>query len=75
MPVGELPSHRHIGLDIDNVYVFGWDNGTLQGFDFMKNTTQNNMTGNRLATGYTGSNAMHNNQSPYYSAYLYKRNS
>ena len=75
LTVGELPSHRHIGLDIDNVYVFGWDNGTLQGFDFLKNTTHNNMTGNRLATGYTGSNAMHNNQPPYHSVYFYKRNS
>ena len=71
--MGELPSHRHIGLDIDKVYVFGWDNGTLKGFDFMKNTTQNNMTGNRLATGYTGSNAKHNNVPTYVVVYSFKR--
>ena len=71
--MGELPSHRHTGLDIDGVYVFGWDSGTKAGFDFMKNTTQGDSTGNRITTGYTGSNSRHNNMPSYAAMYAYKR--
>ena len=73
LTVGEMPSHRHTGLDIDGVYVFGWDAGTKAGFDFMKNTTQGDSTGNRITTGYTGSNSRHNNMPSYAAMYAYKR--
>lgn len=31
LTVDEMPSHYHIGLDIDGVYVFGWDIGSKTG--------------------------------------------
>ena len=49
------------------------DNGTLEGFDFLKNTTHGDRTANRIATGYTGSNQSHYNISPYLAIYLWKR--
>ncbi|WP_405379560.1 phage baseplate protein [Phascolarctobacterium sp.] len=72
LSVGELPSHRHIGLDIDNVYVFGWDSGSLKGFDFQSVSTGYS-TANRITTGYTGNNSSHNNLQPYKAVYLWQR--
>ena len=70
--VGELASHRHVGLDIDNVFIFGWDSGTYTGVDFQDFTRKNNRA-NRLTTGYTGGNGYHNNISPCVAVYAWKR--
>lgn len=73
LSVSELPSHRHTGLDIDNVYIFGWDNGTRPGTDFMRQLNQGNSTSNRITTGYTGGGGSHNNMPPYLAVYMWKR--
>ena len=73
LSIGELPSHKHTGLDIDGVYIFGWDNGSLAGFDFLKNTTHGDKTANRITTGNTGSNLKHNNLSPYLTVFIWCR--
>lgn len=72
LTIGEMPSHRHVGLDIDNVYIFGWDNGSLKGFDFQQVSINFN-TANRLTTGYTGDGAAHNNMQPFLSVFMWKR--
>ena len=73
LTVNEMPSHRHTGLDIDNVYIFGWDNGTKPGTDWMRQLNQGNSTANRITTGYTGGNGSHNNMPPYLAVYMWKR--
>ena len=73
LSVSELPSHRHTGLDIDNVYIFGWDNGTRPGTDLMRQLNQGNSTANRITTGYTGDGSAHNNMPPYLVVYIWKR--
>lgn len=73
LSVSELPSHRHTGLDIDNVYIFGWDNGTKPGTDWMRQLNQGNSTANRITTGYTGGGSAHNNMPPYLVVYIWKR--
>ena len=70
--VGESASHRHVGLDIDNVYIFGWDVGSLTGVDFSDFTRKSNR-GNRLTTGYTGGNGYHNNIAPCKAVYGWYR--
>ena len=72
LTVGESASHRHVGLDIDNVYIFGWDVGSLTGVDFSDFTRKSNR-GNRLTTGYTGGNGYHNNIAPCKAVYGWYR--
>ena len=72
--VGELASHRHVGIDIDNVFVFGWDKGSLKGTNMM-DLKQEASTSNRLTTGYTGNNGYHENTSPCIATYAWKRTS
>lgn len=72
LTINEMPSHRHKGLDIDNVYIFGWDKGTLKGYDF-QNSSTNYSTANRITTGYVGDGGSHNNMQPYISVYIYQR--
>ena len=71
LSVNELPSHRHTGLDIDDVYIFGWDNGTKAGTDLSRQLNQGNSTANRITTGYTGGGS-HNNMPLYLAVYIWK---
>lgn len=72
LTVSEMPSHKHVGLDIDGVFVFGWDKGSVKGFDFMS-TNYNYSTANRIGTGYAGGSQPHNNMPPYLAVYVWKR--
>jgi len=72
--IGELPAHRHVGLDIDGVYIFGWDSGSLDGAN-LQDLNTGKKTANRITTGYTGGGSAHNNLPPYLSVYLFKRGS
>ena len=74
LTVDEMPSHYHRGMDIDGVYVFGWDSGTKVGFDFMRQTNYSgNKTAERLSTLSTGGSQPHNNMPPYITVYMWKR--
>lgn len=71
-----MPSHRHIGFDIDYVYIWGWDKGNSTGFDMQQKfngNTEVTETGNRLTTGWAGGNGDHNNIQPYIVTYMWKR--
>ena len=72
LTVAEMPVHRHTGLDIDNVYVFGWDTGSLDGANLQDLNTRKK-TSNRITTGYTGGGNAHNNLPPYLSVYVWLR--
>lgn len=60
LTVNEIPSHRHTGLDIDSVYIFGWDTGSTRGYR-MDNASLGGLTNtaNRITTSYTGGGASH----------------
>ena len=74
LTVNEMPSHYHSGLDIDGVYVFGWDLGSKKGFDFMRATNHDGYsTSERLRTLSAGGNQPHNNMPPYLAVYMWKR--
>lgn len=76
LTVDEMPSHRHEGIDIDSVYSFGWENGSRTGVNFMKfygGAYWGDDVQNRLASGYAGGSAAHNNMPPYLTAYIWKR--
>ena len=76
LTVQEMPAHRHEGIDIDNLYCFGWENGSRTGVNFKKfygGTYWGDDVQNRLASGYTGGSAAHNNMPPYLTAYIWKR--
>ena len=73
LTVGELAYHRHVGIDIDNVFVFGWDAGSLAGANFMEQLNTGQQTANRITTGFTGSNEYHENLSPCVATYGWKR--
>ena len=61
LTVDEMPSHKHVGIDIDNVYYLGWENGNLDGINYL-NQYQNFTSDvqNKLETGYTGGSQPHN---------------
>ena len=74
LTVNEMPNHRHIGIGIDGVYVFGWDKGTFTGTNWMTQLNQNDKNiGDRVQTGYTGGSQAHNNMPPYLTVYMWKR--
>lgn len=76
LTVDEMPAHRHEGIDIDNLYCFGWENGSSTGVNFKKfygGTYWGNDVQNRLASGYAGGSTAHNNMPPYLTAYIWKR--
>ena len=74
LSIQEMPNHRHIGIGIDGVYVFGWDKGTLTGTNWMTQLHQNDKNiADRVQTGYTGGSQAHNNMPPYLTVYMWKR--
>ena len=76
LTVAEMPAHRHEGIDIDNLYCFGWENGSLTGVNFKNfygGTYWGNNVQNRLTSGYAGGSTAHNNMPPYLTAYIWKR--
>lgn len=76
LTVDEMPAHRHEGIDIDNLYCFGWENGSRTGVNFKKfygGTYWGNDVQNRLASGYAGGSTAHNNMPPYLTVYVWKR--
>lgn len=76
LTVDEMPAHRHVGIDIDNLYCFGWENGSLTGVNFKNfygGTYWGNNVQNRLTSGYAGGSTAHNNMPPYLTAYIWKR--
>lgn len=76
LTVDEMPAHRHEGIDIDNLYCFGWENGSRTGVNFKKfygGTYWGDDVQNRLASGYAGGSTAHNNMPPYLTAYIWKR--
>ena len=61
LTVNEIPSHRHTGLDIDQVYIFGWDTGSTNGYRMDRASLGGvTTTSNRITTSYTGGGASHN---------------
>lgn len=76
LTVDEMPAHRHEGVNIDNMYCFGWENGSRTGVNFQKfygGTYWGDDVQNRLASGYAGGSTAHNNMPPYLTAYIWKR--
>lgn len=76
LTVDEMPAHRHEGINIDNMYCFGWENGSSTGVNFQKfygGTYWGDDVQNRLASGYAGGSTAHNNMPPYLTAYIWKR--
>ena len=74
LTVNEMPNHRHIGIGIDGVYVFGWDKGNFTGTNWMTQLNQNDKNiADRVQTGYTGGSQAHNNMPPYLTVYMWKR--
>ena len=76
LTVDEMPAHRHEGIDIDNLYCFGWENGSRTGVNFKKfygGTYWGDDVQNRLTSGYAGGSTAHNNMPPYLTAYIWKR--
>lgn len=76
LTVDEMPAHRHEGINIDNIYCFGWENGSRTGVNFKKfygGTYWGDDVQNRLASGYAGGSTAHNNMPPYLTAYIWKR--
>lgn len=76
LTVAEMPAHRHTGIDIDNLYCFGWENGSRTGVNFKNfygGTYWGNNVQNRLTSGYAGGSTAHNNMPPYLTAYIWKR--
>lgn len=76
LTVDEMPAHRHEGINIDNLYCFGWENGSRTGVNFQKfygGTYWGDDVQNRLASGYAGGSTAHNNMPPYLTAYIWKR--
>lgn len=76
LTVDEMPAHRHEGVNIDNLYCFGWENGSRTGVNFQKfygGTYWGDDVQNRLASGYAGGSTSHNNMPPYLTAYIWKR--
>ena len=76
LTVDEMPAHRHEGINIDNLYCFGWENGSRTGMNFKKfygGTYWGDDVQNRLASGYAGGSIAHNNMPPYLTAYIWKR--
>lgn len=76
LTVDEMPAHRHEGINIDNMYCFGWENGSRTGVNFQKfygGTYWGDDVQNRLASGYAGGSTAHNNMPPYLTAYIWKR--
>lgn len=76
LTVDEMPAHRHEGVNIDNLYCFGWENGSRTGVNFKKfygGTYWGDDVQNRLASGYAGGSTAHNNMPPYLTAYIWKR--
>lgn len=76
LTVDEMPAHRHEGINIDNMYCFGWENGSRTGLNFQKfygGTYWGDDVQNRLASGYAGGSTAHNNMPPYLTAYIWKR--
>ena len=74
LTVDEMPSHKHIGIDIDNVYYLGWENGSLNGINYL-NQYQNFTSDvqNKLETGYAGGSQPHNITPPYLAVYIWQR--
>lgn len=73
---GEMPRHRHEGIDIDNIYYFGWENGSSTGINFKKfyrGEYWGDDVQNRLTSGYAGGSQPHNNMPPYITMYVWKR--
>lgn len=76
LTVDEMPAHRHEGIDIDNLYCFGWENGSRTGVNFKNfygGTYWGDDVQNRLASGYAGGSTAHNNMPPYLTVYVWKR--
>lgn len=76
LTVSEMPAHRHEGIDIDNLYCFGWENGSRTGVNFKRfygGAYWGDDVQNRLASGYAGGSTAHNNMPPYLTAYIWKR--
>ena len=73
LTVDEMPQHRHQGLDIDGVYVFGWDAGNKAGYDFQRVNPGGDKTSERLETLPAGGSRPHNNMPPYLSVFVWKR--
>lgn len=72
----EMPRHRHEGIDIDNIYYFGWENGSSTGINFKKfyrGEYWGDDVQNRLTSGYAGGSQPHNNMPPYITMYVWKR--
>lgn len=62
LSINQIPQHNHIGLNIDNIYILGWDNGSERGLDLQRALSAHGIsnTSNRLATSSVGGGESHN---------------
>lgn len=69
LTVDQIPSHYHSGLNIDNVYMIGWDSGSYRGLDMQTAINSHGITNvaNRLVTTSVGGGKGHTHTYPNHS--------